>query len=278
MAPEIVRRTEYEGKGVDIWSLGILLYALLCGCFPFRAKSYPDLYRKIARGIFAMPDELSMPVRDMLRQLLTVDADQRITAHQALRHPWLQTCFATAPDIDKLRLETPILISDRPTDDIDDEVMDELEKFGLAKEDMNRLVLTKTHSSLATLYYLLLDTLVTKRRKMGGGKRAVSASSSSTLKQKNTAAISLTAQYMQQQALVNQQPQQQTLIQQQQMQQQLLLNKQQGQTGNGQNFVMRPRSASSTRPVQMAGTTNVAQNEEIPKIVQRPLSAFAGRR
>ena len=38
------------GKAVDMWSMGILLYALLCGCFPFRAKSYPDLYRKIARG------------------------------------------------------------------------------------------------------------------------------------------------------------------------------------------------------------------------------------
>lgn len=50
MAPEIVRRVEYEGKPVDIWSLGILLYALLCGCFPFRAKAYPDLYRRIARG------------------------------------------------------------------------------------------------------------------------------------------------------------------------------------------------------------------------------------
>ncbi len=36
MAPEIVRRTEYEGKPVDMWSMGILLYALLCGCFPFR--------------------------------------------------------------------------------------------------------------------------------------------------------------------------------------------------------------------------------------------------
>ena len=73
MAPEIVRRTEYEGKPVDMWSLGILLYALLCGCFPFRAKSYPDLYRRIARGTFAIPEELSMPVKDLLRQLLTVE-------------------------------------------------------------------------------------------------------------------------------------------------------------------------------------------------------------
>eukprot|EP01035_Chromulina_nebulosa_P020996 gene20996-27209_t len=61
MAPEIVRRQEYEGKSIDMWSLGILLYALLCGCFPFRAKSYPDLYRRIARGIFTIPEELSAP-------------------------------------------------------------------------------------------------------------------------------------------------------------------------------------------------------------------------
>ncbi|KAJ1437243.1 kinase-like domain-containing protein [Ochromonadaceae sp. CCMP2298] len=77
MAPEIVRRSEYEGKPVDMWSMGILLYALLCGCFPFRAKAYPDLYRRIARGTFPMPEELSAPVKDLLRQLLNVDAATR---------------------------------------------------------------------------------------------------------------------------------------------------------------------------------------------------------
>jgi hypothetical protein len=48
---------------------GILLYALLCGCFPFRAKAYPDLYRRIARGTFPIPEELSAPVKDLLRQV-----------------------------------------------------------------------------------------------------------------------------------------------------------------------------------------------------------------
>merc|ERR1711988_2057042 len=80
MAPEIVKRTQYEGKPVDMWSMGILLYALLCGCFPFRAKSYPDLYRRIARGTFAIPEELSASVKDLLRQFLTVDVSQRTTA------------------------------------------------------------------------------------------------------------------------------------------------------------------------------------------------------
>ena len=120
MAPEIVRRLEYEGKPVDIWSLGILLYALLCGCFPFRAKSYPDLYRRIARGTFPIPEEFSPAVKDMLRQLLTVDVAQRINAHALLRHPWLQSQLAAAPDMAKLRHDTAILISDRADDDLDD--------------------------------------------------------------------------------------------------------------------------------------------------------------
>lgn len=159
MAPEIVRRTEYEGKPVDMWGLGILLYALLCGCFPFRAKSYPDLYRRIARGSFTIPDELSSPVRDLIRQLLTVDPYTRISSANVMRHPWLHAQLASAPDMNKIQTETAILISERPTDDINDSVINELAEFGIDKDDIMRQVLGKTHSSLATLYYLLLHTI-----------------------------------------------------------------------------------------------------------------------
>lgn len=262
MAPEIVKRTEYEGRPVDIWSLGILLYALLCGCFPFRAKSYPDLYRKIARGTFNMPEELSVQARDLLRQLLTVDAGQRITAYSALRHPWLQVQFATSPDIDRLRLETPILISDRPTDDVDDQVLEELEKFGFTKEDMVRIVLTKTHSSVATLYYLLLDIVISKRKLLGGSKRAVSSyntggrsSSTNAGKQYLTQPLPTPTQYL---ASSNGSAGTTNVSNPQLSQQpQLLFNK-------NQEYTLRPRSASATRPT--GGNA------------QRPLSAYAGRR
>lgn len=167
MAPEIVRRVEYEGKPVDIWSLGILLYALLCGCFPFRAKAYPDLYRRIARGTFQIPEELSAPVKDLLRQLLTVDPEQRVNAHTALRHSWLQVQYVNAPNMDKLRQEMTILISEKPADDLDEQVLSELTAFGMGRDEVIRLVLTKTHSSLATLYYLLLDVVVSRRRAAG---------------------------------------------------------------------------------------------------------------
>lgn len=187
MAPEIVRRTEYEGKPVDMWSMGVLLYALLCGCFPFRAKSYPDLYRRIARGTFAMPEELSVSVRDLIRQLLNVDPSRRMTAAAALRHPWLQGPLSNAPDMSKLRLLTPILISDRAADDLDDETLDQLSKFGLGKDEILRQVMNKTHSALATLYYLLLNVIMSKRRFSSNGKNSSHGrKSSSSIRSSNS--------------------------------------------------------------------------------------------
>jgi len=291
MAPEIVRRTEYEGKPVDMWSMGILLYALLCGCFPFRAKSYPDLYRRIARGTFAIPEELSVSVKDLLRQLLTVDVAQRITSHAALRHPWLQMQLATSPDVNKLRLETLILISDKPSDDIDEQTLAELEKFGIMRDEVIRLILTKTHSAISTLYYLLLEITVTKRRMLGkrgaapsGSKRVQSASaagrsaSSSSSAQNDGTTLPASLGYTYTGAAQSNRSgaemylQQQQQAQAQQMQQRASAGQHaqaqaqaQAQSGGQEGYtLLRPKSASAQRPANSGPA--------------RPLSAFAGRR
>jgi serine/threonine protein kinase len=83
MPPEIVMRREYYGPPVDCWSLGVLLYATLCGCFPFTANSYPNLYKKIARGQWRAAHSMSQSVSDLLRRMLTVDAAKRIDMNAA---------------------------------------------------------------------------------------------------------------------------------------------------------------------------------------------------
>ena len=59
MAPEIVTKKDYCGKQADLWALGIILFNMLYGKCPFRAESERELYRKIAKGVFEFPDEVS---------------------------------------------------------------------------------------------------------------------------------------------------------------------------------------------------------------------------
>ena len=126
-------------------------------------------------GTFEIPEDIGCSVTDLINQLLCTDPTQRITARTALSHPWLSKRQASAVDMNVLRYNTTVLISNRPSDDLDDQAISELEAFGLNKQEVVRLVMTKTHSSVATLYYLLLDGIVTKRSISGGPTRATSA-------------------------------------------------------------------------------------------------------
>jgi serine/threonine protein kinase len=63
MAPELVRKSEYDGRQVDMWALGVLLFALLAGAFPFRGENEKELYGKISRGQFKFPETMSRDAR-----------------------------------------------------------------------------------------------------------------------------------------------------------------------------------------------------------------------
>lgn len=89
MAPEIVARKEYSGFCADIWAEGVLLYALLCGSFPFRGQNDRDLYRKIVRGTFTIPEHVGDAVRALLVKVLTTDMMRRPTIVEVLSDPWL---------------------------------------------------------------------------------------------------------------------------------------------------------------------------------------------
>merc|ERR1719171_1834134 len=79
MAPEIVARKEYAGFCSDIWAMGVLLYALLCGSFPFKGQSDRELYRRIAKGAFVFPESFALSVesRALIQRVLTVDWQKR---------------------------------------------------------------------------------------------------------------------------------------------------------------------------------------------------------
>jgi len=89
MAPEIVSRKEYSGFCADVWAMGVLLYALLCGSFPFRGQNDRDLYRKIVRGVFHIPDLVGDSARSLLGRVLMLDMNRRPTVDDVLADNWL---------------------------------------------------------------------------------------------------------------------------------------------------------------------------------------------
>jgi len=89
MAPEICAKRDYLGQGVDIWSSGVLLYALLCGHFPFKGKSEKELFSKINEGFLVFPDHISRECRNFIRKILVIDPHERPTADEILNDPWI---------------------------------------------------------------------------------------------------------------------------------------------------------------------------------------------
>ena len=70
---------KYHGTGVDLWSCGVILFALLAGCLPFEDANTSNLYKKILSADFEIPEFVSADAQDLIHQILTTDPEKRIS-------------------------------------------------------------------------------------------------------------------------------------------------------------------------------------------------------
>jgi serine/threonine protein kinase len=90
LAPEIVKERGYSGFAVDVWSLGVLLYAMVCGTVPFKADTMDELHEKIQLGKFKYRGKVTSECQNLLERMIEVDPSKRISLPQILAHPWLK--------------------------------------------------------------------------------------------------------------------------------------------------------------------------------------------
>jgi len=94
VAPEVLNAEGYD-KEVDMWSIGVITYILLCGFPPFYAETVPEVFEQILKAEYDYPEEywgeISAEGKDFINHLLVVDPKDRLTAKQALEHKWLHS-------------------------------------------------------------------------------------------------------------------------------------------------------------------------------------------
>jgi serine/threonine protein kinase len=104
VAPEVVECLEDDtctyGLEIDMWAVGVVLYILLCGYPPFYAEDDDEVFDQILEGNYSYPEshwgKISAQAKDLIDKLLVLDPAKRLTAKQALEHPWLSTVEVSA--------------------------------------------------------------------------------------------------------------------------------------------------------------------------------------
>ncbi|XP_058107346.1 serine/threonine protein kinase OSK1-like isoform X4 [Magnolia sinica] len=149
-APEVISGQLYAGPEVDIWSCGVILYALLCGRLPFDADNFPLLYQKIKSGKCTLPSHLSVGASDLITRILVVDPIKRMTIPEIRQHPWFQhhlPGYLAVPAIDVLQR----------VKQIDEGILDEVVKIGFNRYEVIECLQNKIQNEATVTYQLLCD-------------------------------------------------------------------------------------------------------------------------
>ena len=149
-APEMIDGLNYYGLKVDIWSSGVVLYAMLCGYLPFEDNDDEKLFKKISEGIFDIPEYISPLAKNFLHCILNVNPEKRFNIEQIKNHPWFNLINQKINMSEGLLLHTYIV-------PIDDDIVNEMVKdYGYEEQKTKINLILNKHNYITTTYYLML--------------------------------------------------------------------------------------------------------------------------
>ncbi|XP_065172227.1 serine/threonine-protein kinase par-1 isoform X2 [Atheta coriaria] len=147
-APELFKGLKYDGPKADIWSLGVVLYVVVCGHLPFDGKNLQVLRNVVIAGKFRIPYFMSQECEHLIRHMLVVDPDKRMTLANIAKHEWLKgEEVVTTPPAAREQLYNKTVI----------EHMTQLP--GLTQEMIMKSVQANSFDHVYAIYCLLVDKL-----------------------------------------------------------------------------------------------------------------------
>mmetsp|Transcript_65315 Transcript_65315/g.121756 ORF Transcript_65315/g.121756 Transcript_65315/m.121756 type:complete len:743 (-) Transcript_65315:107-2335(-) len=152
--PEMIAGQRYVPACCDLWSCGVILFALVCGYLPFEDQNTSELYKKILGGDYQTPNFISNAVRDLIQRLLTTDPVQRITSEQVRLHPW----FTQIPE------SAMTSQFSHGGEELQEDLIEHLERFGFLREYAIKCLQMNKHNHVTTTYHLLAE----KKRRLEG--------------------------------------------------------------------------------------------------------------
>ena len=154
--PEMLEGHEYNGEATDVWSCGIILYAMLCGTLPYSESTEEIIVKKIKTHDYVIPNYLSKDAKDLLNHILIINPKERYNIKQIQSHPWFN--LVKAHMVPGINLEEDII-------PVDEKILDMVKNYGFDPVECKDLLLKNKFCSLTTIYYLCL-----KKYMRGNGK------------------------------------------------------------------------------------------------------------
>ncbi|XP_010634908.1 serine/threonine-protein kinase SIK1, partial [Fukomys damarensis] len=155
-APEVFEGKEYEGPQLDIWSLGVVLYVLVCGSLPFDGPNLPTLRQRVLEGRFRIPFFMSQDCEMLIRRMLVVDPAKRISIAQIWQHRWMQADPALLRQADPT---LSVLSYTSNLGDYNEQALGIMQALGIDRQRTVESLQNSCYNHFAAIYYLLLERL-----------------------------------------------------------------------------------------------------------------------
>ncbi len=155
-APEMIAGKKYHGTNVDIWSCGVILFALVCGYLPFEDPNTSNLYKKILSADFQVPKFVSNEAKDLITCILNTDPEKRYKIEDIRKHPWFNLVKCEEQYKGTIMGIDPV--------PIDPEILQSLSQYKINIDYAKKCLEANKHNHITATYFLLLK----KHVKNGG--------------------------------------------------------------------------------------------------------------